>query len=366
MSGRASELPWWADAIIIPALNLALAFFVSALLLLALGESPLECTGILLTGAFGSGEGIGYTLFYATNFIFTGIAFAVAFQAGLFNIGVEGQAYIAGLGVALASLYFEHLPQPLIILLAIVFSAAFGAAWAFVPAYLQAKRGSHLVITTIMFNYIAQSLMIFLLNDVLRPADDMTPETRIFAPSATLPHITNLFGLDASQSPLNLAFIWALIVAAGYSVLIGRTRLGYELRTLGSSPGAASYAGMDVTRLTITALMISGGIGGFLALNEVMGAQDRVRESFTGGYGFVGIAVALMGRNRSIGIILASILFGALYQGGAELAFDKPKISRDMIVVIQGLVVLFAGALEHLFRRPVATLLARRTTSPPI
>src|ERR1700690_4510962 len=114
MSVRASELPWWADAIIIPALNLALAFFVSALLLLALGESPLECTGILLTGAFGSGEGIGYTLFYATNFIFTGIAFAVAFQAGLFNIGVEGQAYIAGLGVALASLYFEHLPQPLI------------------------------------------------------------------------------------------------------------------------------------------------------------------------------------------------------------------------------------------------------------
>ena len=155
MSARAGELPWWADVIVIPALNLALAFLVSGVVIFAIGESPWECAQLMLTGAFGSGNGIGYTLFYATNFIFTGLAFAVAFHAGLFNIGVEGQANIAGLGVALASLYFAWLPQPLIILLAIAFTAAFGAAWAFIPAILQAKRGSHLVITTIMFNYIA-------------------------------------------------------------------------------------------------------------------------------------------------------------------------------------------------------------------
>ena len=353
MSARSGDLPWWADALVIPAMNLTLAFLVSGGMLLALGESPLECVGIMLDGAFGSGGGIGYTLFYATNFIFTGLAFAVAFHAGLFNIGVEGQAYIAGLGVALASLYFEFLPAPLIIVLAIVFSALFGAAWAFIPAYLQARRGSHLVITTIMFNFIASALMAFLLVNVLKPLNSMAPETRTFAPQARLPMIQDVFGwfgVPLAQSPLNLAFVWALICAALVSFLIWRTRLGYELRTLGASPGAAAYAGMPVTRLTVIALMISGALGGFLALNEVMGSQNRLFLEFSGGYGFVGIAVALMGRSRSVGIVLAAILFGALYQGGAELAFDKPNITRDMVVLTQGLVILSAGALEHMFR----------------
>jgi len=365
MSGRAGELPWWADVIVIPALNLALAFLVSGAVIFAIGESPWECAQIMFTGAFGTGLGIGYTLFYATNFIFTGLAFAVAFHAGLFNIGVEGQANIAGLGVALASLYFAWLPQPLIILLAIVFTAAFGAAWAFIPAILQAKRGSHLVITTIMFNYIAAAVMVFLLVNYLKPAGEMNPATRIFAPNARLPQLQDIahwFHIPFAQTPLNLAFIWALICAVGVSVLIWRTRLGYELRTLGASRPAALYAGMPVTRLTVIALMISGALGGFLALNEVMGSQNKLFLDFTGGYGFVGIAVALMGRSRSLGIILAAILFGALYQGGAELAFDKPAITRDIVVLVQGLVILTAGALEHMFRPTVARLLAPRAS----
>ena len=360
MTARAGEMPWWADAFMLPLLNLALAFLVSGAVIYAIGESPLECTQILLRGAFGSGEGVGYTLFYATNFIFTGLAFAVAAHAGLFNIGVEGQAYIGGLGVAVASLYFENLPQPLVILLAVILSAAFGAAWAFIPAILQAKRGSHLVITTMMFNFIASALMVYLLVNFLKPAGDMAPESRTFIANAQLPHIRDLLGFDTSKSPLNLAFVWALICAAGVWLLIWRTRLGYELRTLGASPGAARYAGMPVTQLTIIALMISGALGGFLALNEVMGSQNRVFEAFSGGYGFVGIAVALMGRSRSTGIILAAILFGALYQGGAELAFDKPAITRDMIVLVQGLVILSVGALEHLFRPALTRAFALR------
>ncbi len=366
MSARAAELPWWADALVMPVLNLALAFLVSGGVLLALGEDPIECVQIMFNGAFSSGSGIGYTLFYATNFIFTGLAFAVAFHAGLFNIGVEGQAYIAGLGVALASLYFEFLPAPVIILLAIVFSAAFGAAWAFIPAYLQAKRGSHLVITTIMFNFIATALMAFLLVNFLKPDGDMAPETRTFAEHARMPLLQDVFGwfgLTMAQSPLNLSFVWALICAAAVSLLVWRTRLGYELRTLGASPDAAVYAGMPVTRLTVIALMISGALGGFLALNEVMGSQNRLTLEFSGGYGFVGIAVALMGRSRSIGIILAAILFGALYQGGAELAFDKPNITRDMVVLVQGLVILMAGALEHMLRPTVGRLFAGCSTT---
>ena len=152
----------------------------------------------------------------------------------------------------------------------------------------------------------------------------------------------------------------------GVWVLIWRTRLGYEIRAVGANPTAAVYGGISPARVTIITTLLSGALAGGMAANVILGEEHRLILEFTAGFGFVGIAVALMGRAHPVGIVLAAILFGVLYQGGAELAFDKPKISRDMIVVIQGLVVLFAGALEHMFRRPVATLLARRTTQPPI
>ena len=362
MTSHSGELPWWANGILLPLANLILAFAVSGLVLLAIGEDPLDCARLMLAGAFGYGEGISYTLFYATNFIFTGLAFAVAFHAGLFNIGAEGQAYVAGLGVAAVCLPLDFLPQPLIILLAVLASAAFGAAWAFLPAYLQAKRGSHIVITTIMFNFIASSLVVYLLVNHLSAPGSMAPETRNFAENARLPYLADLFGaigIWAPPAPLNLAFIFALICAALVAFLISRTRLGYEIRTFGANPKAAVYAGMSPLKLTITAMMISGALAGFLALNEIMGSQNRMLLGFTGGYGFVGIAVALMGRSTSLGIVLAAILFGALYQGGADLAFDKPGVTRDMVVLIQGLVILLAGALEHMFRPQLVRLFAR-------
>ncbi len=149
-------------------------------------------------------------------------------------------------------------------------------------------------------------------------------------------------------------------------MLIWRTRLGYEIRTVGANPTAAVYGGISPARITIVTTLLSGALAGGMAVNVILGEEHRLILEYTAGFGFVGIAVALMGRAHPVGIVLAAILFGMLYQGGAELAFDKPKISRDMIVVIQGLVVLFAGALEHMFRRPVAALLARRTSNPPI
>src|SRR6478609_3221316 len=163
MSGPSRELPRWVDIGLIPFVNLLAALIITSLVFVAIGESPLESLAIMLNGAFGYGAGLGYTLFYTTNFIFTGLAFAVALHAGLFNIGAEGQAYLGGLGVALVCLPLGYLPMALIIPLAIISSALFGAGWAFIPAYLQAKRGSHVVITTIMFNFIASALMIYLL-----------------------------------------------------------------------------------------------------------------------------------------------------------------------------------------------------------
>lgn len=353
-----AKLPRWVDYGLIPLINLAVAFFVAGLVVLLVGENPLRAAVLMVKGAFGSGDGIGYTLYYATNFVFTGLAVAVAFHCGLFNIGGEGQAYVGGLGVVLAALNFDaSLPWWLVFPLAIVGAAATGALWALLPAWLQAKRGSHIVITTIMFNFIAASLMVYLLVDVLKPAGSMAPETRIFAEGGRLPKLgwlLEIFGYKVRHAPFNISFLLALAACVFVWALIWRTKLGYEIRTQGFSPKAARYAGISETRIIIVTMLISGGLAGLMALNPIMGAQYRMQLDFVTGAGFVGIAVALMGRSHPVGILLAAILFGMLYQGGAEIAFDMPNISRDMIVIIQGLVILFAGALEHMFRPAVS------------
>ncbi|MEO0920324.1 MAG: ABC transporter permease, partial [Pseudomonadota bacterium] len=159
-----------------------------------------------------------------------------------------------------------------------------------------------------------------------------------------------LFGYRVRNAPFNITFLLALLSAVGVWILIWRTRLGYEIRTMGHSPQAAQYAGINQTRIIVITMLISGALAGMMALNPVMGAQERLQLDFVTGAGFVGIAVALIGRSHPAGIVPAAILFGVLYQGGAEIAFEMPRISRDMIVIIQGLVILFAGALEHMFR----------------
>ena len=349
----AGQMPRWADYILMPAINVIAAFLVAGLVVLLIGENPIEAVEVLLWGALGWNEGIGFTLFYATNFIFTGLAVAVAFHGGLFNIGGEGQAYLGGLGVALACLALDRLvPWWVTLPVAVLGAAAFGALWAFVPAVLQARRGSHVVITTIMFNFIAASVMVYLLVNVMSKPGSMQPETRTFEAGGRLPSLESVLpaGIDFGSAPVNISFLIALLACVACWLLIWRTRLGYEIRVFGASPTAAAYAGISASRITIVTMLISGGLAGMMAVNEIMGSQHRLLIEFVSGYGFVGIAVALMGRSHPVGIVLASILFGILYQGGAELAFEMPTITRDMIVVIQGLVILFAGAPEHMFR----------------
>ncbi|MBO0661995.1 ABC transporter permease [Jiella sp. MQZ9-1] len=363
MSRPYAKLPGWIDYGLIPLINLVVAFLVAGLVVLVVGESPIQAAVLMIRGAFGYAEGVGFTLYYATNFMFTGLAVAVAFHGGLFNIGGEGQAYVGGLGVAAVALSLGAiLPWWLNLPLAIVLSFAFGALWALIPAYLQARRGSHIVITTIMFNFIAAALMVYLLVGVLKPVGSMAPETRTFDIGGQLPKLKGLFhllGFNLGGAPLNVSIFVALVAAVLVWLLIWHTRLGYEIRTLGFSPRAARYAGMSETRVIIVTMMISGGLAGLMALNVVMGDQYRLGIDFPQGAGFVGIAVALMGRGHPAGIIPAAILFGMLYQGGAELSFDMPAISRDMIVIIQGLVILFAGALENMFRPAIGAAYQR-------
>ncbi len=345
-------LPAWADILLIPLINLMMALAVSAVIIYLVGANPLEAFKLMTKGAFGSSEGVGYTLYYATNFIFTGLAVAVAFHAMLFNIGGEGQAYVGGLGVAIVLLALDHyLSTWLLIPIAIIAAMIFGAAWAAIPAYLQAYRGSHIVITTIMFNFIAANLMVYLLVNIFIEPGGMTPQSRLFLDNAWIPSMQAIFatlGITISDSPLNLSFIFALIASFIVWIYIWHTRWGYEMRSVGFSEPAASYAGIKTKRVIMVTMLISGGLAGLLGINEIMGVQHRLMLDFVAGYGFTGIAVALMGRNHPVGIIMASILFGALFQGGAELSFDMPIISKEMVFVIQGLIILFSGALTYM------------------
>ena len=364
-----AKLPRWAERGLLPLINLAAALILSGVVVKILGESPWAALKLLVSGALGTQEGIGYTLYYATNFIFTGLAVAVAYHAGLFNIGCEGQAYVGGLGSGLVALWLgDRAPLLVVLPVAIMAGAAFGAAWALIPAWLQARRGSHIVITTIMFNFIAASLMTYLLVNVLIKPGQQSPESREFGANAFLPAAHELFakiGITFSPSPLNLAFAIALLAAALVWVLVWRTRWGYALRVAGQNQSAAVYAGISPSRIIIQAMLLSGALAGCLGLNELLGSQHRILIDFPSGAGFVGIAVALMGRNHPVGILVAAVLFGALAQGGSQLAFDLPKINRDMVVVIQGLVILFCGALENVFRAPLAKLWYGRPARDP-
>ena len=356
------DLPRWADVGLIPLINLLAALVVSGIVVAFIGENPIEAMMVMIKGAFVYKGSFGYTLYYATNFIFTGLAVAVAFHAMLFNIGGEGQAYLGGLGAGLVCLMFDSvLPAIVLLPLAIIAAASLGAVWGAVPGYLQAKRGSHIVITTIMFNFLGASIMVWLLAGALKAPGQMSPETRVFSDNATLPfihEIANAIGWEVARSPLNLSFVVALLACVGVWVLIWRSRLGYAIRATGHSAKAAEYAGISVSRVVIITMAISGGLAGMMAINEILGVQHRIILNFTSGYGFTGIAVALMGRNHPVGIILASLLFGALYQGGAELDFEFSTITREMVLLIQGLIILFSGGLAYMFNKPLARLLA--------
>ena len=349
-------MPKWAEVTLVPLISLILAAILSALVILAIGESPTQALKLMIDGALGSTYGWGYTLYYATNFIFTGLAVSIAFHARMFNIGGEGQAMVGGLGVALVCLYLPWPHWSLALLGGIIASAVFGAAWAAIPAFLQAKRGSHIVITTIMFNFIASALLNYLLIGALKKPKSMEPATDKFPEATHLPNmheVLGTFGINFSKAaPANISFFVAIIACFAVWALIWRTKLGYEIRAFGHSESAAKYAGISPTKIIMVSMLISGALAGMMAINNVQGEAERLVLNAVEGAGFIGIAVALMGRSHPFGVFLAALLFGFLYQGGAELALWT-KIPREMIVVIQALVILFTGALDEMVRAPL-------------
>jgi len=311
------------------------AFLIGAIVLLATGFSPLEAYGAMLIGAIGDIYGIGQTLTQATPILFTALAFLLSFKCGLFNLGAEGQLLIGGffaavVGISLTGLpVFVHLP---LALLAGIFG---GAIMGFIPAVLKAKLGAHEVITTMMSSYVALYVTSYFVNYPLK-APGWVSQTIPIAPSAELPRL-----LPVTQ--LSAAFILSIAAALATVYLLDRTTIGYEIKAIGLNPLAARNAGINTNKGLILAMVISGAIAGIGGAGEILGVHRRFIDGFSPGYGWDGLAVALIGGLNPLGSIVAAILFGAIRSGGITMNVST-GVPLDIINILQALVVLFVAA----------------------
>lgn len=286
------------------------------------------------------------SLVAATPYIFAGLAVAVGFRCGLFNIGAEGQLFVGATCSAFVGYAFTGLPAIVHIPLALLAGAAGGAAWAMLPAILKAKVGAHEVINTMMMNYIAFRLSEWLLNGPMMRPGGTTPVSPNIAPSAELPRFF------ADPLRFHLGFFIALGVAAFVWWFLFRTTWGFELRTVGASPEAAKYAGMSLTRNYLIAFGLSGALAGLAGANEVLGVNHNLALAFSAGYGFDSIALALLGNSHPLGVVLSALLFGTLRSGGTRMQ-NVAGIPVDIISVVQALVIAFIAApaiIQALYR----------------
>ena len=336
-------------ALITPLIAIVAAFLVGAIVILIIGDDPIATYGLLIGSALSWPDGILYTLFYATPLIFTGLAVAVAFRCGLLNIGAEGQLYIGAFICAVVGIHLSSWPAWVLVPIACLAAFLAGAGWGAIPGYLKARFGSHEVINTIMLNFIAVALTSYFVQYYYKPAGDPLQQTGPIGQNAHMPRLGEIIPGIPERIPLNLAFVLALLACAAVYYFLWRTRWGYEIRVTGANPAAAEYAGINTRRQIIMAMAISGGLAGMVGINEVLGYRYRFYDGFSPGYGFIGIAVALLGRNHPVGVLLAAILFGALIRGGLFVDIFSEKVSKDLVLVLQALVILFVAA-ESMFR----------------
>jgi simple sugar transport system permease protein len=327
--------------LLVPVVSVAIAVIIGSIIMVIAGFDPIAAYSAMIKGAFGGGRQIGETLLRSTPLIFTGLAVAYGFRAGLFNIGAEGQLFMGGLSAAFLGIALAGLPQPLNILIMIVAGAAIGAAWAFIPALLKARVGAHEVITTMMFSYIARYLVSWLVTGPLK-AEGQIPQTERLPVESTLPKLHEMFGFLV-PSRVHLGFVFAVLIAMVVWWVLKYTALGYEARAVGLNPWASEAGGISVSATTIKALCISGALAGLAGVTEVMGVHFRLFDQFSAGFGFTGIAVALLAKNNPIGVIPAAILFGALSAGGGTMQLEA-DVPQKVILIIQALIIFLVAA----------------------
>jgi general nucleoside transport system permease protein len=339
-------------AILVPVLAVVTALLVGAFVILFAGGNPISAYIGLVQGGFGSTNALSETTVWATPYIFAGLAVALAFRGGLFNIGAEGQLALgataaAWVGYALPGVLGIEIPGLIHLLLVVSLGMLAGAIWGAIPGYLKARTGAHEVINTIMMNYIALNLVSYLLNGPWKDPNPLnviarTPE---IAAGARIPPIFEGYRF-------HWGFILALVTAFVVWWLLWKTTLGFEIRTAGANPDAAKYSGINVKRIIVLTMAISGALAGLAGVVEVSALNYRHELGFSQGYGFDAIAIALLGRTHPAGVVLAAILFGAMRNGGTRMQF-LTQIPVDVISIIQALILLFVAAdaiIRYIYR----------------
>lgn len=350
-----------------PVVAVAAAFTVGGIIILLLGDNPLEAYGWLLSSSFGSAKDIGWTLHYATPLIFTGLAVAVAFRCGLLNIGAEGQLYIAAFATAWVGIKFggtvvsvfgkeenwswTSLPWYVLVPLCMLTAVVVGGLWGAIPGVLKAKFGSHEVINTIMLNFIAIALVSYFTQYYFKVPGDAIMQTAPIGAAAHIPRLSHYLPFIPADVPLNMAFLLALLMCVVIYVFLWKTKWGYELRAVGQSPTVAEYGGISPKKQIIVAMTISGALAGMVAIGEVLGTRYNFYDGFSAEWGFLGIAVALLGRNHPLGVLIAAIFFAVLLRGEIFVDAFTAKVSKDLGWVLQAIIILFVACFQRYTRR---------------
>ncbi|MGY1772248.1 ABC transporter permease [Blastococcus sp. SYSU D00813] len=348
-------------ALLGPVLALVVALVISGIVISAIGENPftaLEVITNLGETPASQVQSIVVILNRAVPLFLAGLAVSIAFRMGLFNIGVEGQYRLATILAAAAGAAVS-LPAPLHVLFIIVVAMLVGAFWAGIVAVLKVTRGVSEVISSIMLNFVALGLAGYLLTGPLRgsPEGAGIVTTAEIEPSGRFPDLTGVLtglGLAEPRSELHGFVVVAVVVGVVVAVLLSRTRFGFDLRATGLSPSAATASGVDTRRMVVTTMLLSGAVAGLIGLPDLLGEDFEYGTEFTAGLGFLGIAVALLGRNTPVGIALAALLFAVLDRAAPLLQFED--IPASVVTIIQGTIVLAVVVANEIARR-----LARRS-----
>lgn len=342
-----------------------IGFFASAVVLVGivvlLGESPARAFEAIYKFTFSASAKLAQVLSVSIPFYLSGLAVALAFKAGVFNIGVEGQYFVGGFTAAVAGIYLK-LP-PLIHVPVVVLAAMLGGAlWAFIPAVLKVRRGIHEVITTILFNNIAIALVTWFVNSPfsgIQKGVSLEPQTRKIASTAVFGKLNGLFRAIGWNVPDYVYLDYSLVVAVVMGIviwfLLSRTRHGFEIRAVGTSIDVSRYAGIRVDRVQIGAFLASGALAGLIGLQEIFAIREFYTYSLASGVGFDGIAISLIGRNSPVGVVFSAGLFGFLRQAGYGLQLFT-KVPNSVTYAIQGLMILFIVVINEVLVRVVRSL----------
>src|SRR2546425_5915254 len=353
-----------------PVLAILFGMLIASVMILAIGRNPIDVYAVMVRFSLTRTDSLISILFKTTPLIFAGLAVAMSFRASLFNIGVEGQYYIGAFCAALVGFSLRGLPAVVHLPLALLAAAGGGMVWALVPIVLKLRRGAHEVITTIMMNYIASALLLYLINDVFRdPAQVGTPRVRTpdVALSARIPSLGPLLarvGLHGSDvEKVNLLLVGGILLAVVLTYFLSRTRFGYEVRAVSFNPLAAEAAGIPNARTRFEMFMLSAAIAGLAGLNDILGFFGYLDIDFPKGLGFLGISVALLAKNNPLGVILAALLFGFLDRGAAGVQFFA-RVPKEIIVILQAIIILAIVVAYELLTRYVRTQRKREAELP--